>query len=71
MTKYRPREFSSPRRRVQRWSRKALRSKAQRRPTPGQDNDDDLKNGLYWLNIDEDGQPEIGAYSGRFFEDET
>ena len=33
--------------------------------------DDDLKNGLYWLNIDEDGQPEIGAYSGRFFEDET
>lgn len=31
---------------------------------------DNPEDGIYWLSIGEDGEPEIGAYSGGFFEEE-
>jgi hypothetical protein len=31
--------------------------------------DGDLEDGIYWLDIDEVGYPTIGSYSGIFFDD--
>ena len=32
--------------------------------------DPEQQNGLFWLDIDKNGKPKIGAWSGGFFEDE-